>query len=235
VITSLAFGPRDDWLVSGETSGRNGTVRFWTTDGRPDGEPLGPHGGGVTRVAVSPDGKLVAAAAVNGTVRLWETGSRRSRADIVADKDNTTWGVAFSPDGSRLATATDDERVAIWDVASGRKLEELTGHAGGASDVRFSSDGRTLLTATRQGQLRLWDVDTGQILGDPLDGHGGTAVWNVAWLPGQQFVSAGEDGTLRRWDVLSVDRACALARPAFDGEAKRHYLGADGRLEACTR
>jgi len=73
------------------------------------------------------------------------------------------------------------------------------------------------------------------VLGDPLDGHAGAPVWNVAWLPGQQFLSAGEDGRLRRWDVLSVGRACALARPAFDAEARRHYLGADGRLEACVR
>ena len=136
---------------------------------------------------------------------------------------------------SRLATASDNERVAVWDTASGHKLEELTGHTGGASDVRFSPDGHTLLTATRAGQLRLWDVETGQALGDPLGGHAG-AVWNVAWLPdGQQFLSAGVDGKLRRWDVLSVDRACALAKPAFDAEARRHYLGADGRLEACLR
>jgi WD40 repeat protein len=229
-VTSLAFGPHDDWLVSG---GADETVRFWTTDGRPDGKPLGPHPGGVARVAVSPDGKQVAAAGVNGTVRIWQTGSRRSR-DIVAD-DNTIWGVAFSGDGSRLATASDNERVVIWDAASGRRLEELTGHAGGASDVRFSPDGRTLLTATRTGQLRLWDVATGQGLGDPLGAHTG-AVWNVAWLPdGEQFLSAGVDGKLRRWDVLSVSRACELAKPAFDAEARRHYLGAGGRLEACLR
>jgi len=230
-VASLAFGPHGDWLVSG---GDDRTVRFWTPDGRPDGEPLGPHDGGVARVAVSPDGKLVAAASGSGVVRVWETRPHRLRRDIAAD-DNTIWGVAFNADSSRLATASDDERAVIWDVASGRKVAELTGLAGGASDVRFSPDGRTLLTATRKGQLRLWDVDTAQVLGDPLDGHAGAPVWNVAWLPGQQFLSAGEDGRLRRWDVLSVGRACALARPAFDAEARRHYLGADGRLEACVR
>jgi WD40 repeat protein/serine/threonine protein kinase len=228
-VTTLAFGPDDDWLVSG---GSDETVRFWTMDGRPDGEPL-PHLGGVARIAVSRDGKLLASAGVNGTVRVWETGTRRSRADVAAADGTTVWGVAFDPDGSRLATASDDERVVIWDVGSRRKLEELTGHVGGATDVRFSPDGRTLLTATRAGPLRLWDVATGQGLGD-LPGHT-DAVWTVAWLPdADEFVSAGEDGMLRRWDVLSVDRACALARPAFDAEASRHHLGADGRLEACA-
>jgi WD40 repeat protein/serine/threonine protein kinase len=230
-VSSVGFGPGDDWLVSG---GLDGTVRFWTMDGRPDGEPLGPHPSGVARVAVSPDGELVAAAGVNGTVRVWESGSRRLRADIAAD-DNTIWGVAFSPDGSRLATASDDERVGIWDVATGRSRNALTGHAGGATDVRFSPDGRTLLTATKAGQLRLWDVETGQGLGDPLGGHTDD-IWSVAWLPeAGQFLSVSLDGTFRRWDVLSVDRACALARRAFDAEATRHYLGAGGRLEACAR
>ena len=122
---------------------------------------------------------------------------------------------------------------------SGRRSRRarLTGHGGGASDVRFSPDGRTLLTASRGGQLRLWDVETGQDLADAAGGHTG-AVWNVAWLPdGEQFLSAGVDGTLRRWDVLSVDRACRAGAAGVRRERRAvRYLGR-GRppARACAR
>ena len=227
-VTSLAFGPGDDWLVSGSS---DGTVRFRTATGVPDGDPLGPHRGGVTRVAVSPDGSTVAAAGVDGRVRIWEVASRRLRRAIPAD-DNTIWGVAFNPDGSRLATASDDTAVGIWDVRSGRKLGELTGHSGGASDVRFSPDGRTVLTASRSGELRLWDTDTLADLGPPLPGHD-AAVWNVAWLPDGGAVPERGIGRHRPPVGRAQRRSRLRARPAGirrGGEAPlpRRRRGSEG-------
>ena len=228
-VTGLVFADNGS-LVSG---GVDGTIRFWTADGRVDGDLPGPDRS-VTRVSLSADGKRIAAAGRNGTVRIWDVRSRDMRREIAAE-ENTVWGIAFSPDGRRLATASDEESAKLWDLATGKELRRLTGHRGGASDVRFSPDGRTLLIASRSGQLRLWDSETGVALGDRLVGHT-EAVWHVAWLPdSEQFMSASEDGTLRRWDVLSVDRACALAAAAFDAEAQALFLGPRQQSEACAR
>jgi WD40 repeat protein/serine/threonine protein kinase len=228
-VKGVAF-TGDGSFVSG---GEDGTIRFWTTEGRADGELPGPDGS-VTGVVLSRDGKRLAAAGRNGTVRVWDAGSHRLQREIAAEK-NTVWGIAFSPDGTRLATASDEESAKLWDVTTGKELRRLTGHPGGATDVRFSPDGRTVLVASKSGPLRLWDSDTGEALGDRLMVHT-EAVWHVAWLPGSdQFVSASEDGTLRRWDVLSTDRACALASAVFDADAQARFLGPGQQSRACRR
>jgi len=78
---------------------------------------LGRHGGGnadVRCVAVSPDGKLAASAAVSDGYAVWDLATRRR---LVLLEEAGAFSVAFSPDGKWLATAGGRGLVQVWDVA----------------------------------------------------------------------------------------------------------------------
>ena len=65
-------------------------------------------------MAFSPDGRLLASAGDDGTVRLWDPATGAGLATLTGHTD-TVDAVAFSPDGRRLASAGDDRTVRLWD------------------------------------------------------------------------------------------------------------------------
>ncbi|HEX7896367.1 MAG TPA: serine/threonine-protein kinase [Planctomycetota bacterium] len=227
-VNAVAFMPDGARLLSG---GRDRTVRMWDVATGASLRMFGPHGSKVEGLAVSPDGRLIAAVTEpedgGGEVKLWpsEGGAPRD----LAGHDDGVNALAFSRDGALLATGDQGGTLKVWDVQSGRERASWKAHARAVRGAAFSPDGRHLATSGWDHLVALWDVaSTSQVAA--FEGHGDGA-WGVAFSPdGRLVASASSDKTARLWDVER--RAVRRVLRGHAGVVVAVAFSPDGRLLA---
>jgi WD40 repeat protein len=123
-------------------------------------QTLEGHSDCVSAIAFSLDGKLLASASWDCTVRLWDSATGAVHQTLEGHSDCVS-AIAFSLDGKLLASASWDCMVRLWDSATGVVHQTLEGHSGFVTTVAFSPDGKLVASASYDGTVRLWDSATG--------------------------------------------------------------------------
>jgi len=149
------------------------------------------------RLALSPDGNMLATRSGNNSVKLWNVETGREMAKL--DGAGEVSCLSFSSDGRTLAAGNLAGEVQLWKVTTGERLV-LKGHTGWVWGLAFSPDGRRLATGSTDQTVRLWNVSTGKEESKLL-GHG-SEVWAVAFAPdGQTLATGGKDEMVMLWST----------------------------------
>ena len=176
----------------------------------PDGSQVYTHSSGRIKIVDMAAGRVTLVFpdpfALVPTVSVSGGGTAR----VTYESPEAVEGFALSPDGESLvtytidrtvdpATGADNVRLASWDAQTGKYRTEVRFAGRMIRSLEFSPDSK-LLAVGNADEIWVWDTTDWQIR-NKLAGHVGEIV-DLAFLPrGSTLLSAGTDGTIRRWSL----------------------------------
>ena len=173
------------------------------------------HAWPVQTVAFRADGKTLASASADHTLRIWDA-ARGTTSALLHVKTFGIGCLEFSPDGKILAQSQGDHTIALWDLSTNQMTAALKGHTREIRCLAFRPDGKVLASGSEDMTIQLWDVSRGEKIGT-FTGHNHGVTTLGFSADGKTLASTASDGSLCLWDAASGKTITTLVNHSFEG------------------
>ncbi len=210
--------------------GLDQTIMAWRTGG---GSPsvLARSGNRYSDIAVSPDGRYLAASDRSGTIHIYPANGSGDTLHLEGHVINPVFSLDFSEDGQYLAAGDMGGNVRLYRTGTWEEEARLRGNDARVKEVRFSPDSKYLASTGYDGRVLMWkmaDLNSSPIVMEDNRGF----VFTVDFSPDSRYLVSGSSEASRlvarpvRADLL-VDKICSLLGRNFTREEWEIYVGPD--------
>lgn len=159
-ILWLAWHPKGNVLLAGSA---DSTCWMWSVPKGKEMQCFVGHAGAVLCGGFTPDGKMVATASEDGTMRVWNPKSGASKMSFKQSggmlfHDAAVTCMDIAGDSKSIATGSEDHTVALSNVVSGKVLHRFEGHEDGVEAVAICANMPFVASASLDGTVRIWDI-----------------------------------------------------------------------------
>jgi WD40 repeat protein len=198
-VTGIAFQKDPAFVATGHD---DGSICYWDAPGHHlvFETPFRLHQRPISALAISPDGKLLAAASEDKTISVWDLSNGTHLGNLVGHTDRIP-ALVWHPSGRYLVSAGWDTTARVWDMQSRQPLVLLNSHSTQVTALAFSPDGRLLASADSALAVHVWDFDARKerhVLRGPQ-----AEVRTLAFSPDGTRLACNGDRIVHLWDVAS--------------------------------
>jgi WD40 repeat protein/tRNA A-37 threonylcarbamoyl transferase component Bud32 len=184
----------------------DGTVRYWDPKTVERDNRLLGHKNFVYGVVMHTDGKRVASASWDGTVRIWNFADGRELKSFSHGENVIVTALAYHPKGRLLVSLCREKGAHLWDTETGELLHrwDVAPEVWRDPKIAFSPDGNLFATASSDRIVRVFDVNTKAEVAT-LNGHT-DVIRDLAFSPDGRYLATGgdrDDLHIRVWDLIT--------------------------------
>lgn len=176
-------------------------------------------------VAISPNGRQIAAGSVDNNVYMWDNPLESTERKPLVGQRFAIFSLKFSSDGQRLVSGSGDNKfnIMLWDTATKMSISKrLLGHTLMVSSIAVSADGQRFASGSFDSTIGVWNASAAEHTKESGTGSTGhntliRAIGSSSVGDQRLVASSADDGTVCLWDATTGNLIASPSQKLTDG------------------